>query len=156
MSGPGDREVELQRKLEQHSYLWTSGEWRLSRTTRVQYRIYLVFPDGAATTQELVAIRGLLPHFAALPVTQLKEEVGGRLDYFAGEFGSMSAHRFIGKAEAKGLKIRTEGATEVGYLPVDIHGTALIIEDDGLAEMVTARMLREGVPVVDSGIEIDD
>ena len=40
-----------------------------------------------------------------------------------------------------------------GYLPVDVNGFAMIIEDDNEAKQVTQRMLDAGVPVVQSHVD---
>jgi len=161
MSEPDD----LEKQLAELSYLWTSGEWQLERYWYTRMRVFIVFSGGTTTTKELVAIRGLLPHFAELPVTRLKEEIAGKPEYFVGELGSMSGPRFIERARAKGLTIRTEDASRMEYLLDTVPGTAaddkaeaqaLIIENGELAEMVIARMLKEGVPVVDAAMEVDD
>jgi hypothetical protein len=52
------------------------------------------------------------------------------------------------------LQTRLEDLSVTGYIPVNVHGRALIIEDDELASLATAEMLRRGVPVV-SQIEAD-
>jgi len=78
----------------------------------------------------------------------LKAEVGGVPEFAAGEFGSIEAHHLESKAHAHGLKVRMEDASFTSYLPVNIHGGALIIEYNELASLATEEMRRRGVPVI--------
>jgi len=84
----------------------------------------------------------------------LKAEVGGLAEFLVGEFGGIEAHRLKSAARARGLEVRTEDASFERYLPVSIHGAALLIEDEELASLAAEEMRRRGVPVV-SHEEVD-
>ena len=135
-------------KLSGLSYLWTSGDWKLHCCHRSLVRIIVVFPKGRPSPQELLAVRALVPRFADSPLSILKAEVGALSQFVVGEFTDAEASCLQSKASARGLQARAEDASFTSYLPVSVHGSALIIEDNELASLVQEEMRRRGVPVV--------
>jgi len=146
---------EIQRqRLDELSYLWTSGEWGLESHNQSSARVVFVFRDSRPSPKELLAVRALLDRFRDTPMHLLKGEVGSLPEYVAGEFGGIEARRLAESAQQLGLTTRIEDTSHVGYLPVGIEGGALLIEDDELAKLVTDEMRRQGVPII-SWIEAD-
>lgn len=136
-------------RLEELSYLWTSGEWTVHRYYYSCGRVIFVFLEGRPTLRELLSVRALVPHFKDAPMSLLKSTVGDLPEFVVGEFPSMKARRLQDEAQARGLRVRMEDASFVSYMPVK-HDGALIIEDEELATLAGEEMIRRGVPVVES------
>lgn len=140
-------------QLAELSYLWTTGEWTLHCSNHSRARVIFVFPDGQSSPHELLAVRALVPRFADSPISLLKREVGPLPEFVVGEFGSIEAHRLQSAAQARGLQTRMEDASTTCYVPVSIHGSALLIEDHELASLAAEEMRRRGVPIVPEEID---
>lgn len=145
----------IEEQIAAFSYLWTSGEWALELTHYSRARVLFLFPAGRPSPQELLAVRSLIPRFTDAPMSLLKSEVGDLPEFIAGEFGGIEARRLESQAHTRGLTVRLEDTSFTRHHPRHLSGKiALIIEDDELAVLVTAEMLRRGVPVV-SHAEVD-
>ncbi|MCF7784917.1 MAG: hypothetical protein K9N47_02285 [Prosthecobacter sp.] len=138
----------IKEELAELSYLWTSGEWGLRSIHHSRARIILIFQAGRPSLQELIAVRSLVPKFAQSPVSLLKTEVGDVPMFTVGEFGNLEARRLESEAKARRLEVRREDVSFTGYLPVNVQGAALVIEDDELASLATEEMRRRGVPIM--------
>jgi len=140
--------METERKLADFSYLWTSGEWALHEVHHAQSRVVFVFAAGRPSGQELLAVRAVVPRFAQLPISALKDELGESSEFVVGEYPGTEARGLEAKARERALEVRLEDTSYSGYLPVSTKGSALIIEDDALAALVTDEMRKRGVPIV--------
>jgi hypothetical protein len=140
--------TETEQALADLSYLWTSGEWTLHEVHHAQSRVIFVFTDGRPSAQELLAIRRVVPRFAQLPISVLMDELGELPAFVAGEFPNIEAQSLEVKARERALNVRREDTSYTSYLPVNAEGSALIIEDDALAVLVTSEMRKRGVPIV--------
>ena len=140
--------MESEQTLANFSYLWTSGEWTLHERHRAQSRVVFVFAAGRPSTPELLAVRAVVPKFAQSPISALKDELGESSEFVAGDFPIIEARGLGAKARERALKVRIEDTSYTGYLPVSAKGSALIIEDDALAVLVTDEMRKRGVPIV--------
>src|SRR5687767_14057949 len=128
-------QMNKEEQLDGLSYLWTSGEWTLHCFYHSRARNFFMFPAGRPSLKDLLAIRSLIPRFTVSPMSLLKNEVGLLSEFAAGEFPSIEARRLESRARARGLAVRIEDASFKGYLPVNVHGSALIIEDNQLASL---------------------
>jgi hypothetical protein len=146
--------TETELALDDFSYLWTSGEWTLHEIHHARSRVVVVFTGRRPSAQELLAVRGVVPRFAELPISVLMEEIGDLPEFVAGEFPNIEAQSVQVKARERALKVRKEDTSYTDYLPVSAEGSALIIEDDALADLVTGEMRKRGVPIV-SHLEVD-
>jgi hypothetical protein len=138
----------IEERLAELSELWESGEWQLHEIHRSSARIILVFPGGRPSLRELLAVRALVPRFAESPMSLLKEEVGNVPEFTVGNFDNLEARRLESEARARGLEVRREDTSATGYLPVNIHGHAMLIEDGELSSLAIEKMRRRGVAVV--------
>lgn len=137
--------------LAELSYLWTSGEWKLGRAQHSFVRVVVLFEEGRASPRELIAVRSLVPRFAEAPIGLTRSEVGEGSEFVLGVYVPDRAVKLEARARARGMQTRTEEVVELGYVPINIQGMALLLdEDDELARLVVEEMLRQGVPVVNA------
>ena len=140
------------RELEEMSYLWTSGEWRLRCIWQTVVRLVVRFKGEQASVNEIAALRRLVPTLSKLPVSQLREKIGSGSAFLVGEFSGFEASSLKQRAERLGFQIETEGCTKRSCLPMK-EDTCLLIDDAELSEKVVQRMIEQGVPV--DSIEVD-
>jgi hypothetical protein len=78
----------------------------------------------------------------------LKDELGELSEFVIGEFPNIEARKLEVKAREHALNVRREDTSYTGYLPVSVKRSALLIEDELRAVIVTAEMRKRGVPIV--------
>ena len=94
--------------------------------------------------------RRCLPQFRDLSPAAVRAQVGQSGELPLGVLPSPEGRRLIEAVQGQGLRVVAEGASSVGYLPLDrTTGCAWLIENELEARAVVQAMLAAGVPVQD-------
>ena len=112
----------------------------------------MLFANGRPSSQELLALRSLLPAIAQLPPAELKALLGSSGRHDLGDFPIIEARRIQAAASALGLRHEERDSSLTTYLAVDVTGSTevpMVVEDEVDAQRVHQEMIAAGVPVTD-------
>ena len=114
----------------------------------MEWTVTFQFGNDGPTLGEISAMRETLDHLRNQPVKSIWNKLRGMPTYSLPEtLSNLEMRWLIDKADRASLRTSVVPADRSGYLPVNIDGSAMIIEDDRLAEKVAQRMIAAGVPV---------
>jgi hypothetical protein len=136
--------------IDEFSHLWDGSEsgWTLHHYNRMEWIITFQFGDDGPTLAEIAAMRDVLDDLRNQPVKTIWEKLRGKPSYSLPEKLSILEMRWlVDKADRASLRTSVVPEDQSGYLPIRRDGSAMIIEDDRLAEEVAHRMIEAGVPV---------
>lgn len=142
--------------IDEHRHLWDGSEagWTLHQFNRLAWRISFPFSPDGPTQSDIVALRKLLPELRSTPISNVLDELRGRMSYdVPDELGNIDMRDLMDAANKLGLQPKAESIDRGGYLPVHTDGGAMIIEDDDIAALVAERMLAAGVPVTEVHVD---
>jgi hypothetical protein len=136
--------------IDEFRHLWDGSEtgWTLHHYNRMEWTVTFQFGNDGPTLGEISAMRETLDHLRNQPVKSIWNKLRGMPTYSLPEtLSNLEMRWLIDKADRASLRTSVVPADRSGYLPVNIDGSAMIIEDDRLAEKVAQRMIAAGVPV---------
>jgi hypothetical protein len=135
---------------EQYSYLWNGSQpgWVLLCIDGQRFKLTIEFAEGGPSAREFGAIRKVVPEFQALSLSSVIERLKAQSSLPLGEFESSEARRLVQSCKDVGLTV-TQLVRELPcYLLVnELTKSALLIEDDDLANRVKETALKRLVPV---------
>lgn len=137
-------------ELDDFKYLWDGTEpgWSVYRTLDTRWTATYKFADTGPTLKEVTALRNFLDEFRNVPMNEVWKQLRGVQQYVAKQtMGNIEAHALPPQAERLGLDVTLTAKSERGSIPISPDGSALIIENNELAEQVIEKMLQAGVPV---------
>jgi hypothetical protein len=132
------------------TYLWDGSDkgWTLHHYNRMEWAVTFRFGDNGPTFTEVSAMRDMLDDLRNEPVKSVWSKLRGKPTYSLPETLSNREMRWlVDKADRASLRTSVVPVDRSGYLPVSSNGSAMLIEDDRLAEEVAHRMIAAGVPV---------
>ena len=136
--------------IDEFSHLWDGSEsgWTLHHYNRMEWTISFQFGDDGPTLAEISAMRNVLDDLRNQPVKSIWDKLRGKTSYLLSEtLSNLEMRWLVDKADRASLRTSVEPVDRSGYLPVSLDGSAMIIEDDRLADEVARRMIEAGVPV---------
>src|SRR5690349_13999066 len=106
-------------------------DWVLERFWHDLTRVTIQFRQAPPSVAELVAVRRCLPQFRHMAPAAVRAMIGETRVLPLGVLTSPEARELIQTAEAEGLTVLAEGASQVSYVPFDrTTGCAWLIEDE--------------------------
>lgn len=135
--------------LDVYAYLWDGSDpgWELLWTSRVTWRVRVLFDGPWPARHELRKLRKLVPALGSLPARDCARALEGCTHYaYPESVGNIERGSILEHARALGLRTDVAVEDRSSGLPVR-NDEVLIIEDGELARQVCERMKAEGVPV---------
>ncbi len=142
--------------IEELAHMWDGSDagWTLHYFDRKAWRITVRFPEARASIHDVAKLRQFDDDLRNVPASNLWEQLRDLACYtLASEFSNIDINAKMKRGSELGLHCECVCVDCSGYLPVDVNGFAMIIEDDNEAKQVTQRMLDAGVPVVQTHVD---
>lgn len=142
--------------IEEFKYLWDGSEngWFLQHTDRVVWHLIIHFGEMGPSNLEIRKLHKIVPELNSKKVTSIYKELKGHSSYRTQEnYGNIESRALHSQAIELGLNVELESKQIGGYLPISIDNSALIIEDDSLANMVVKNMIEAGVKIVEVHVD---
>ncbi len=137
-------------EIQHYQYLWdgTQAGWVLIRRNGYDVELSLKFDLAGPSSREMMAVRHVLPEFKNQALHQVIARLRGSQSFKLGKFDSKEAHRLAAACNKEGLNLVQEVINAPRFLPVnEIRNTALLIEDDELAQRIYETALLHGISV---------
>lgn len=136
--------------VEQYSYLWDGSQtgWVLLCIDGQRIELTIKFSEDGPSAREFGSIRKVVPEFQELSLSSVIERLKGQSSLPLGEFESGEARSLLQSCKDVGLTITQLVKELPRYLLVnELTKSALLIEDDDLANRVKETALKRLVPV---------
>ncbi|MCE9556974.1 MAG: hypothetical protein K8T91_26810 [Planctomycetes bacterium] len=136
--------------VDEFQQMWDGSEpgWRLVKVHRNTWRVIFHFGENGASKIEMVALRKILNELRDVPPEQVWRQLQSSPSYeYPEDLGNIESCELVNAAQSVGLAATAKSVDRGGYLPIAADGSAMIIEDDELAEQVTQKMIASGVPI---------
>jgi len=126
-----------------------SHEWELVRHNRDQLALAVCFRGASPTTDEIAALRRVIPEYREKPAAEVVAAIRGIGQVDLGVRSGMEARRLMKNADLQGLKIVAKDASVTIWQPRDLTAQqALLLEDEEEAERIAAMLIEAGIRVV--------
>ncbi|PTQ70495.1 hypothetical protein [Pseudomonas sp. GV071] len=143
-------------EIGEFKHLWDGSEsgWALKKLIQDSWRLVFYFSSEGPNARQITLLRQFIPELMSSPLSKVHNQLKGKPCYRTREdYGSSDGYRLRRQAEALGLKVSSEVASNVSYMPVRNELVVTIIEDQALARAVVLRMIEAGVPVLETYVD---
>jgi hypothetical protein len=142
--------------IEELKYLWDGSEsgWCIYHIDHVVWHLIIHFGESGPSNQEISKLHKIVPELRSKKITSIYKELKGHSIYRTQEnYGNMESRRLYSQSIELGLNVELQSEQIGGYLPISKDNSALIIEDDSLANMVVEKMIEAGVRIMEVHVD---